>query len=57
MTTQLQCAECNERFEVSNNIAAAMHRWREQSGEPFICGACAGIAEIYESELDAEVEP
>ena len=35
MTTWLQCTECNEMFEVSNEIAEAMHHWREESGEPF----------------------
>ena len=50
MTTHLHCAECNEMFQVSNEIAAAMHRWREQSGEPFTCGECAGVAEIYDPE-------
>lgn len=54
MTTQLHCAACNEMFEISNEIADAMHRWRDESGEPFTCGECAGTAEIY--ELDAEVE-
>ncbi|MCG8623193.1 MAG: hypothetical protein MJE68_14505 [Proteobacteria bacterium] len=38
-------------FEVSNEIADAMHRWREQSGEPFICSECAGVAGIYENGL------
>ena len=51
MTTWLQCTACNEMFEVSNEIADAMHRWREQSGEPFTCGACAGVEEIYEQEI------
>lgn len=46
MTTPLKCAECNEMFEVSNETAEAMHRWREVSGEPFLCGACAGVDEI-----------
>ena len=49
MTTQLQCAECNKMFEVSTEIAKAMHQWREQSGEPFICRECAGVPEIYTS--------
>ena len=51
MTTQLKCAECNEMFEVSTEIAEAMHRWREQSGEPVICGECAGVDDIYEGEV------
>ena len=51
MPTQLHCAECNEMFEVSNEIADAMHRWREQSGDPFTCGACAGVDDIYEQEI------
>ena len=41
MTTWLECTECNEMFEVSNAIAEAMHRWREESGEPFVCVDCA----------------
>ena len=41
MTTWLQCAECNEMFEVSNAIAEAMHHWREESGDPFLCVDCA----------------
>lgn len=50
MTTCLKCEHCNEMFEVSTEIAEAMHRWREASGEPFICGACAGVEEIHETE-------
>lgn len=50
MTTQLKCTECNEMFEVSSPTAEAMHRWRAQSGEPFICGKCAGVDGIYEQE-------
>ena len=41
MTTWLQCAECNEMFEVSNAIAEAMHDWRAESGDPFLCVECA----------------
>ena len=41
MTTWLQCAECNEMFEVSNAIAEAMHDWRKESGDPFLCVECA----------------
>ena len=37
MTTWLQCAECNEQFEVSTPIAEAMHQWRADSGEDFLC--------------------
>ena len=48
MTTWLHCAECNEMFEVSTEIADAMHRWREQSGDPFICGECAGVDDIIQ---------
>ena len=51
MTTQLHCAECNKMFEVSTEIADAMHRWREQSGEPFTCEKCAGVDAIYEQEI------
>lgn len=40
-TTHLHCSECNEMFEVSNTIARAMHRWREESGDPFLCVECA----------------
>ena len=30
--------ECNEMFEVIlNEIAEAMHHWREESGDPFLC--------------------
>ena len=47
MPTELKCATCNEMFEVSTEIADAMHRWRAQSGEPFTCGECAGVDEIY----------
>lgn len=52
MTTQLKCAECNKMFEVSTKIADAMHRWRAESGEPFTCGDCAGVAEIYEDRKE-----
>ena len=48
MTTWLKCAECNEMFEVSNEIADAMRRWRDASGEPFTCGECAGVDDIRE---------
>ena len=41
MTTWLQCAECNEQFEVSTPIAEAMHQWRADSGEDFLCVDCA----------------
>ena len=40
-TTWLECAECNEMFEVSNAIAEAMHHWRETSEDPFLCVGCA----------------
>lgn len=56
MTTWLKCGECNEMFEVSNEIADAMHRWRDESGEPFACGECAGDAEIILIEVP-ETEP
>ena len=52
MPTQLKCATCNEMFEVSTEIADAMHRWRAQSGEPFTCGECAGVDEIYTPDND-----
>ena len=52
MTTQLKCAECNEMFEISNEIADAMTRWRDASGEPIICGECAcTIEEIHDPEI------
>ena len=41
MTTWLQCHECNEMFEVSNAVAEAMHHWRAESGDPFLCVDCA----------------
>ena len=28
-------------FEVSNAVADAMHRWRAESGDPFLCVDCA----------------
>ena len=40
MTTWLKCSECNEMFEVSNAVADAMHRWRAESGDPFLCVDC-----------------
>jgi len=57
MTTWLKCAECNEMFEVSNEIADAMRRWRDESGEPFTCGDCAGVDEIYEQEKRIDPRP
>ena len=39
-TTWLQCAECNEMFEVSSAVAKAMHDWRKESGDPFLCVEC-----------------
>ena len=41
MTTWLKCSECNEKFEVSNSVADAMHHWRDESGDPFLCVDCA----------------
>ena len=42
MTLQkLECSKCNETFEVSNSTAEAMHHWREESGDPFLCVDCA----------------
>lgn len=40
-TTRLKCSKCNEMFEVSNAIADAMHQWRAESGDPFLCVDCA----------------
>ena len=40
-TTWLECSECNERFEVSNATADAMHQWRAKSSDPFLCVDCA----------------
>ena len=51
MPTQLQCAECNKMFEVSDKTAEAMHRWREASGEPIICGECAGVDAVITEKL------
>lgn len=45
MTTWLKCEECREMFEVSNAIADAMFRWREESGDPFVCRECVGEVE------------
>ncbi|MCY3744518.1 MAG: hypothetical protein OXH00_26170 [Candidatus Poribacteria bacterium] len=56
MTTWLQCAACNEMFEVSNEIADAMTRWRAESGEPFACGECAGVDEIISIETETDKE-
>lgn len=56
MPTQLKCAECNKMFEVSDKTAEAMHRWREASGEPFLCGKCAGVDEIISTEVSDEKE-
>ena len=57
MTAQLKCAECNEMFEVSDKTAEAMYRWRAQSGEPFTCGECAGVDDIYEQEKRIDPRP
>ena len=41
-TMRLQCAECNEMFEVSTPVAEAMHHWREEDRRsPFLCVECA----------------
>ena len=56
MKTQLKCAECTKTFEVSNEIAEAMHRWRAHSGEAFLCEKCAGnLDEIILIEVDTEL--
>lgn len=56
MTTWLHCAECTKMFEVSNETADAMTRWREASGEPFTCRECAGNPnEIYEQESKEDI--
>ena len=53
MITLLKCEHCNKTFEVSKAIADAMTRWREQSGEPITCEACAStLDEIYETDND-----
>lgn len=39
--TRLTCAECTETFEVSTTTADAMHKWRAESREPFLCVECA----------------
>ena len=40
-TTWLECSECNKMFEVSSAVAEAMHSWREESSDPFLCVECA----------------
>lgn len=40
-TRWLDCADCDEKFEVSASVAEAMHDWRADSGEEFLCLACA----------------
>jgi len=44
-------------FEISNEIADAMRRWRDESGEPFTCGDCAGVADIHEQEKRIDPRP
>ena len=39
-TTWLQCAKCNEQFEVSTAVAEGMRDWRKESGDPFLCVEC-----------------
>lgn len=41
VTKWLECVECNDMFEVSAPIAEAMQRWRDESGEAFLCVECA----------------
>lgn len=49
----LKCEHCNKIFEISTATAEAMHRWRDASGEPFTCEACAGtLEEIHEAKND-----
>lgn len=43
-------------FKVSTETAEAMHRWREASGEPFICGECAGVDAVISTEV-SDTEP
>ena len=50
MTTQLKCEHCNKIFEISNAIADAMTRWRDASGEPITCEACAGTLEEIDTQ-------
>ena len=59
-TTRLECSKCAEAFEVSDDIAAAIHAWRDQSSEPFLCMECSvSIAwgeAILANELKIETE-
>ena len=55
-TTWLECSECAEAFEVSGEIAGAMHAWRDQSGEPFLCMECAVSIAWGEAILANELE-
>ena len=59
-TWKPECSECTEAFEVSDEIAAAMHAWRDQSGDPFLCMECSvSIAwgeAILANELEIETE-
>ena len=58
MTTWLECHECNEMFEVSNAVADAMHHWRAESGDPFLCVDCTTHIEWGDaiSAMDGETE-
>lgn len=59
MATWVKCTECSKGFEVSDAIADAMHQWREESGDPFLCVDCAthiawGEAILEMAGLDEE---
>ena len=53
-TVWLECSECSETFEVSNIIAEAMHQYRAESGEPFLCVDCATHIEWGEAITQME---
>lgn len=45
IVTRLESNECGEIFEVSNVMKDGMRRWREASGDPYVCKTYAGSAE------------
>ena len=55
-TWKPECSECAEAFEVSDEIAAAMHAWRDQSGDPFLCLECSVSIAWGEAILANELE-
>ena len=34
------CDECGVSFEVDESIAREMDMWKEQAGDPYVCGPC-----------------